>query len=724
MYNCISSFKKNIPIIWIGVFLIFLEVGCTSKAKSSIPFFSKKGYIILPNDSTAPSDIRWAEYLYTHLKKRATEKNIIQNQRSFIDYDRILVEVDPELGADYKISKENNQIKITATDNQAMLWLIYQFMKKLSINDPRINTDDLPPAIIELENTKASFDFKYRAIYSPTNLQTDYAGVAGTNNIENDWGIWGHNLNKVIGKDAPLEVYALINNERNKSQYCFSSEKLYTKIESFIIENFGEKVHHSFLIAPNDNSLVCQCQSCKKNGNTVSQATAAITKFIIKLAKRFPKHSFFTTSYLSTSEAPTIALPTNVGVIISAINLPLTSLKDNSSPKIDFLNAIKKWRSVTSNIYVWDYINNFDDYLTPFPVLNMMKERFVFFKENGVTGVFLNGSGYEYSSFDDLRTFVLSALMIDSNLSVEDLSRAFLQANYPNSQKLITDYYLSLEKKAIQNKNRLHFYGGISDALNSYLDHNEFINFYNNLSRNIEQLKGEERKNVHKLLIALSFTRLEIARFRGYNENGCYINESGRTYLAPSLKECISLLSNAEDFKDMKYYNEAETPVASYLDDWKKYILDPADTSNLLRGIKLIPVNRAIEEEMNVAGLTDGVKGLPSNYHFGWNICTLPLIEFYIPTNTITKAKHIEIGFLQNKKHNILAPKQVEIWIDEKIVQKLNVNKSDDDENGAYEKWSVFAPLTFKLGQQIKLKITPTKAGQSQTAIDEISLIP
>lgn len=724
MYNCIFSFKKNIPIIWIGVFLICLEVGCTSKAKSSITFFSKNGYIILPNDSTAPSDIRWAEYLYTHLKKRATEKNIIQSQKSFIDYDRIIVEIDPELGADYKISKENNQIKITATDNQAMLWLIYQFIKKLSINDPRFNTDDLPPAIIELENIQASFGFKYRAIYSPTNLQTDYAGIAGTNNIENDWGIWGHNLNIVIGQDAPLEVYALINNERNKSQYCFSSEKLYTKIESFIIDNYDEKVHHSFLIAPNDNSLVCQCQSCKRNGNSASQATAAITKFIIKLAKRFPKHSFFTTSYLSTSEAPTTVLPANVGVFISAINLPLTSLKDNSSPKINFLNTIKRWRSVTSNIYVWDYNNNFDDYLTPFPVLNMMKERFVFFKENGVTGIFLNGSGYEYSSFDDLRTFVLSALMIDPNLSVENLSRDFLQTKYTNSQKLITDYYLSLEKKAIQNKNKLHIYGGISDALNSYLDHNEFINFYNNLSRNIEKLKGEERKNVHKLLIALSFTRLEIARFKGYGENGCYINQSGKSYLVPSLKECIGLLSNAADFKDMKYYNEAETSVASYLDDWKKYIIDRTDTSNLLRGIKLIPVNRAIEEEMNVASLTDGVKGLPTNYHFGWNISTLPLIEFYIPTNITANAKYIEIGFLQNKKHNILAPKQVEIWIGGKLEQKLNVNKSNNDRNGAYEKWCAFAPISFKMGQQIKLKIICNKVGQSQTAIDEISLIP
>ena len=36
-------------------------------------------------------------------------------------------------------------------------------------------------------------------------------------------------------------------------------------------------------------------------------------------------------------------------------------------------------------------MRNFDDYLTPFPLLYTLKERLAFFEKNGVAGVFYNG---------------------------------------------------------------------------------------------------------------------------------------------------------------------------------------------------------------------------------------------------------------------------------------------------------------------------------------------
>ena len=35
---------------------------------------------------------------------------------------------------------------------------------------------------------------------------------------------------KVIGKDAPEEVYAMVGTKRDKTQYCFSSPKLHTSL--------------------------------------------------------------------------------------------------------------------------------------------------------------------------------------------------------------------------------------------------------------------------------------------------------------------------------------------------------------------------------------------------------------------------------------------------------------------------------------------------------------
>ena len=75
----------------------------------------------------------------------------------------------------------------------------YQLIKKISKEDPRIDGSDLPPAIINLTDTCGTFAFDYQSIYSPSGLNPDYTGVMGLNNFDDSWGIWGHNLRKVLG---------------------------------------------------------------------------------------------------------------------------------------------------------------------------------------------------------------------------------------------------------------------------------------------------------------------------------------------------------------------------------------------------------------------------------------------------------------------------------------------------------------------------------------------
>ena len=76
-------------------------------------------------------------------------------------------------------------------------------------------------------------------------------------------------------------------------------------------------------------------------------------------------------------------LPSNVGVLISAIELPLRLVNKKHTQEKQFIQSLKQWKNVTKQIYVWDYINNFDDYLTPFPILRIAGEILAVFRENG-----------------------------------------------------------------------------------------------------------------------------------------------------------------------------------------------------------------------------------------------------------------------------------------------------------------------------------------------------
>ena len=88
---------------------------------------------------------------------------------------------------------------------------------------------------------------------------------------------------------------------------------MYRQIESYIVDNFGEKGNSRFVIAPDDAPYACTCATCTALGNTEKNATPAITELIIRLHNVFPKHFFFTTSYLTTQQVTDKQLPSNTG---------------------------------------------------------------------------------------------------------------------------------------------------------------------------------------------------------------------------------------------------------------------------------------------------------------------------------------------------------------------------------------------------------------------------
>ena len=136
---------------------------------------------------------------------------------------------------------------------------------------------------------------------------------------------------------------------------------MYRQIESYIVDNFGEKGNSRFVIAPDDTPYACTCATCTALGNTEKNATPAVTELIIRLSQRFPKHFFFTTSYLTTQQVTDKQLPSNAGVIVSAIDYPLRRTDGKNEQDKKFADQLDNWKKVTNNIYIWDYINNFDD---------------------------------------------------------------------------------------------------------------------------------------------------------------------------------------------------------------------------------------------------------------------------------------------------------------------------------------------------------------------------
>lgn len=694
--------------------------GCGTTGHTEPSPASKEGYLISISDRATEEDTRWAKYLYGHLKNRAEYEEMIAFGVSEKEMFRIIVQIDSALKNDFKIERDASGMKLIATDHKKMLWLQYQIMKRIGEEDTRIESSDLPPTLFSLNDTCGTFAFNYQSIYSPTGLNPDYPGIAGLDNFDDSWGIWGHNLHKVLGNDLE-SLYATVDQKRYEEQFCFSSEEMYRRIENYIEDKYGEKKTARFVIAPNDDPTACTCPACNKLGNTSRNATPAVTQLINRLAKRFPSHLFFTTSYLSTQKMPDVKLSPNVGVIISAIDLPLRLVNKKGAPEKQFAQRLKQWGKVTPQIYIWDYISNFDDYLTPFPILKIARERLAFFRDNGVSGIFLNGSGYDYSSMDDMKTFVLSALLIHPELSIEELMQKYIQQEYPRSEKILYPYYCSLENR-IQPGKRLNMYAGVQEAEKSYLSAEEFIRFYDEISELTDKVKGDERKKLHRLRTALSFTRLELGRIHSFDPYGYAARKEDKLELLPQVRTWIGRLEEQEAFPEMKFYNESAIETGQYIQEWKRYITHPSASGNLLLGEKLSSGSPLDENYTDLGLLTDGTSGLPGDYHCGWLISSAEELILNIPAKPTDRAGNLSIGFLHIPRHRIYTPHSVELLKNGKPYKQLSIATITPGEKGQIVRCNGFVEL--KNGEQLTLKIKHSPKEKAQIAIDEISLTP
>lgn len=399
--------------------------------------------------------------------------------------------------------------------------------------------------------------FEFRGIYSPTNALDSIRDQLGTHHVDYDWGLWGHNLHKVVGENPDESILATIDGKKDKEQYCFSSEKMYDQLVEYIIDNFGDGEAPGsstrISIMPRDNKKSCTCKKCVASGNTATNATPAVTNMMRKLAERFPKHQFFTSAYHSTRMAPKEKLPSNVGVIISAIDLPTRVTFTENKGYRTFVGMVREWKEKTSLIYVWDYSRNYSDYLSPFPCLKVMQRRFQLYDRLGVKGIFLNGSGDDYASFDDMQTCILGKMMYDLALDIDAEVQKYYKNNYPKTGKLISDYYLKLERKVDESNHIIPLYGSMEEEIASYLNVKAFTDFRTQLEDAAEKVTGEEKEKLRYLLTALSFTQLQMLALTPSDDN-------------QQLKaKLIEQLKGHKELKGMDNYGETNAVIDTYI---------------------------------------------------------------------------------------------------------------------------------------------------------------
>lgn len=711
MHNYQLHSKQKNAISSMSAVLVMPLLMMASCGKAAVPPFTQYSeYAVCAANVDDAADVKWATYLKSHFQKRATDKDcIIAAKAADASQLQVNVDLDPSMSTDYAVERDDQHITLRARTTEAMLWLQYQFMAAASEQDARFTTDDLPAAVLSCtQDTAGTFAFEYRGIYSPSNTNADLMPILGTHNVDFDWGLWGHNLRKVFTDGIPQEAYALVGGNRDSEQFCFSSEALYNAYENYIIDQYGEGNNDEivrFAVMPNDNYIVCMCAACRAAGNNAASATPAVTKMVERLARRFPKHQFFTSSYTTTATPPTHRLPDNVGVLVSTLALPLqTKMNGSTAEQRKFETTMKTWKNVSRHIYVWDYMRNFDDYITPYPCMEHIKTRLQYFKKMGVDGVFYNGSGYDYASFDDVQTYVIAQLMLNPDADITQLVSHYYDKAYPETASIYTDYYLSLEQKAKQAT--LNPYSGIGEAVRMYLDADALENFWHKLDGGKGKAVDTERRNINEMLTALAFTRLELLRLQP------------KAPSAEKKNELLSLLSAHTAFKDLNNYRESFGEVDKYIAEWRTSSPWLINNDNKLRGTSITSTTKLDPEYADLSVLTDGKAGFASDYHTGWLLNSSAQLSLTAPQGKLSGNSTLQLTFLQAPQWHIFAPASVEVWQGGKLIGKT-MPVANEGRN------SVKVMLSgVKISAPVEIKVNKAeRSGRATIAVDEIEVM-
>lgn len=707
-------FRFTIPL-----FSIFAISSCTSsKGQSNVFNFAEQKMFIISNGDQ--SSAAMADYFNQHLSKRNTG-----NKLSIIRTDspdttnktnQLYFELVPDLSFDYEIKNVPGKLSLFAKNRETMIWLIYGLISQLG-EKVDIDAHDLPPAIINFRPGQFNFAMHYREPHLLSNTDPDLIGIYHTNSVDRDWGIWGHNFKKIFDGKVPERAYAQTEKGINKDQFCFSSAETLAAIKAYLDGQEGNGVKY-FMIAPNDNNIACTCETCKELGNKTADATGAVTNLLNTLAKQYPDYQFFTTAYLTTKHAPSVQMEKNTGVFISTIDFTKSPKINPSSTVVqDFGTLVGQWKNKISAVYLWDYISNFDDYLSPYPVLNRFQNQLPYFRSIGINGIFLNGSGYDYSPFEDIKTYVLSAMMIDPSLDSKDLVESYCKRTYPISGKLIADYLLAIEQQSSRSKSEIGIYLPFRDLIKSYLDQDGFQKFHSDLSELSKKAKGEEKTKLDKLLLGLAYTQLQFDYHSGNFENGFLAEREGKVWINPkSEKSVLELAAFSKKYKQ-DHYKETDGKISRYISEWNQILAHPMHR-NLFQVDNVLEL-KSMQALEGSALLADNLPGFPSDFNQGWLLAAEDINVSGKLVAVEERKKTIRMRFLHNPRHRMLRPDKIEILKDGQPIAKVSgMDLIQEDNTFQLEK-----EVMVDGEQQIEIRINKNKSiNNSVIACDEIEI--
>lgn len=513
--------------------------------------------------------------------------------------------------------------------------------------------------------------FSYRHIYLHDKKDSKLIDWYRIENLD-EWGMYVHTFQKLVSPDTYYdehpEYFSLVNNRHIRDgQLCLSNPEVILLLKDNLRKEIAKKpVYKYWSVSQNDCINYCECGDCNKLYEKYGNISGAYVEMANSIAAEFPDKQISTLAYQFTRAAPKNIQPLdNVNIMFCSIecnrSMPLT----DDPRSADFVQEMKDWSALTSNIYMWDYVVQFENYLCPFPNFNTLQSNIRFFNKHKVDMIFEQGSNTNWSDMKDLKLYLLSKLAWDVHANVDSLTDRFFDVYYGEAQKPIRAYF-DLEHQRLKEKQEeqaLNIYGFPVDYVGSFLEP-EYLIEYKALMDSAETLAQNDavlHKRVWRARMAIDFAYIDIA----LNHNSPLLTffklENGHKQLDPDMLKYLDRMVEIGEQCSIRNVNEKALTLA----DYREYVrrnLSWILKENLAKSAH-IKILTKYSEKYPVGGeatLTDGLMGGLS-FSFNWLGFEGEDMELVIDFGEKTKIEKISMNFLKALVSWVFLPKEIKI---------------------------------------------------------------
>lgn len=536
-------------------------------------------------------------------------------------------------------------------------------------------TEEYVPAADNISITSGEKTYKpafsFRHPYFSDRRNKEFLSWHKLNSFD-DWGLFVHTFQKLCPEekyfDTHPEYFSLVSGKRIRDgQLCLSNPE--------VIKLLGDNLAGLIALQPdknywsvsqNDCINFCECENCKKLYKKYGNVSGAYIEMANSLAERFPEKQISTLAYQFTRQAPVNIKPRlNVNIMFCSIECNRSMpLADDPRSK-GFVDDMKNWEKLSSNIFVWDYVVQFKTYLSPFPNFHVLQPNIQFFRDHSAAMMFQQGSGDGWSDLCELKQYLISKLLWDPDLDADSVINRFIGIYYGPAAEYISKYQKLTDDlvQSEQEKWGLDIYGLPSFYFRTFLT-GPLLKQYRELMDKAEISVRNDSLYLQRVLktrCAVDFAYIDYALNAGDSSNSFIVKKtSGNLHDR-------GLVSFFEKFIDNCHLtgitNIGEEKLT--IDEFREHtltILNLAVINNKAEGkeIRTLTKFNPRYSKPGVNGLTDGIFG-GRHFNSGWLGYDGEDMVVVIDLGKTELVSKVSMNFLRDFVSWIFLPEEVKI---------------------------------------------------------------